>query len=218
MFQVTFAETPGQNSAKYFESIRHNPPLLLAFLREMPKGGDLHVHLYGAIYAESMIDWAAQSGLCVDRATSKLSRGTCDACDHNQLKPAASCALRDQPLYDQLVNAWSMRNFHPGAESGHDHFFESFGKFAPSFDDHIGDALAEVATRAAADHLQYVELMHTADGAGAIALGSKIGWDDDFSKLRDKLLAGGMSEVVTATRIQLDADEAHRSAILHCGR
>src|SRR6185436_16333259 len=39
-------------TATYFASIRNNPSLLLAFLAEMPKGGDLHNHLSGAIYAE----------------------------------------------------------------------------------------------------------------------------------------------------------------------
>ncbi|MFD8532897.1 response regulator transcription factor [Streptosporangium canum] len=28
------------------------------------------------------------------------------------------------------MRAWSMRGFTPGAESGHDHFFAAFGKFA----------------------------------------------------------------------------------------
>src|SRR5208337_283809 len=41
-----------QRTAHYMESIRQQPSLLLAFLREMPKGGDLHNHLAGAIYAE----------------------------------------------------------------------------------------------------------------------------------------------------------------------
>ena len=40
-------------AAAYFASIRSNPSLLLAFLIRMPKGGDLHNHLSGAIYAES---------------------------------------------------------------------------------------------------------------------------------------------------------------------
>ena len=53
------AATPAVSSAearteRYFQSIRNNPNLLLAFLRAMPKGGDLHNHLTGAIYAESL--------------------------------------------------------------------------------------------------------------------------------------------------------------------
>ena len=45
--------SPEQRAARYMESVRQKPGLLLAFLREMPKGGDLHNHLTGAVYAES---------------------------------------------------------------------------------------------------------------------------------------------------------------------
>ena len=183
----------------------------------MPKGGDLHVHLYGAIYAESMIDWASENALCVDRSTSRLMHAACDSCEPYKNKPSVRCAYQDHVLFDQLVDAWSMRNWHRAEESGHDRFFSTFDKFGPAFEKHIGEALAEVAARAAADHLQYVELMHTADGAGAAILGSKIGWDDDFGKLRDKLLAGGMLDVVASVRGQLDSDEARKKEVLRCG-
>ena len=221
MAQISRAQSPEEKTAKYFESVRHQPGLLQAFLRQMPKGGDLHVHLAGAIYAESMIDWASENALCVDRSTSKLIRAACDSCEPYKVKPSVRCAYQDQILYDQLVDAWSMRNWHREEESGHDHFFATFEKFGPALEKHIGDAFAEVAARAAADHLQYVELMNTSDGAQAAILGSKIGWDvgsgNDFGKLRDKLLAGGMSDVVASVRSQLDADEARKKELLHCG-
>jgi hypothetical protein len=206
-----------EKTAKYLESVRHQPPLLLAFLQEMPKGGDLHVHLSGAIYAESFIDWASEGALCVDRSTSKLMHAACDSCEPYKNKPSVRCAYQDHVLYNQLVDAWSMRNWHREEESGHDHFFATFDKFGPAMEKHVGDALAEVASRAAADHLQYVEVMHTADGAGAAILGDRIGWDDDFSKLRDNLLAGGMADVVASVRSQLDSDEARKKEVLHCG-
>src|SRR5690242_2658247 len=66
------AQTPEQRTARYLDSIRNQPSLLLAFLREMPKGGDLHNHLTGSIYAEDYIDFAASDNLCVDRTTSRL--------------------------------------------------------------------------------------------------------------------------------------------------
>jgi adenosine deaminase len=214
---VALGQSAEEKTAKYLESVRHQPGLLLAFLQAMPKGGDLHVHLYGAIYAENMIDWASENALCVDRSTSKLIRAACDSCEAYQNKPSVRCAYKDQILYDQLVDAWSMRNWHPAEESGHDHFFATFDKFGPAFDKHIGDALTEVASRAAADHLQYVELMHTADGMQAATLGSKMGWDDDFVKFREKLLAGGMADIVASVRGQLDFDEARKKELLHCG-
>src|ERR1700686_1283412 len=70
--------TPEQRANRYLESVRHSPPLALAFLREMPKGGDLHNHLGGAIYAEDLIDFAANDKLCFDRASSTLMPGPCD--------------------------------------------------------------------------------------------------------------------------------------------
>ncbi len=220
--RISAAESAEDKAAKYFESVRHNPGLLQAFLQEMPKGGDLHVHLSGAIYAESFIDWASENALCVDRSTSKLIHASCDSCDSYTNKPSVRCAYQDHILYGQLIDAWSMRNWHAADESGHDHFFATFEKFGPAMEKHVGDALAEVAARAAEDHLQYVEVMHTADGAQAAILGTKIGWADgstpgDFAKLRDKLLAGGMSDVVASVRRQLDSDEAREKEVLRCG-
>jgi hypothetical protein len=43
--------SPEQRTARYKDSVRSQPWLLLAFLQQMPKGGDLHNHLNGAIYA-----------------------------------------------------------------------------------------------------------------------------------------------------------------------
>ncbi len=62
-----------QRTSRYFESIRKSPPQELAFLLKMPKDGDLHNHLSGAIYAESYIQWAADNGLCVNTTTMALS-------------------------------------------------------------------------------------------------------------------------------------------------
>ncbi len=227
--QSSRAQNPEEKTAKYLEGVRHQPGLLLAFLQQMPKGGDLHVHLSGAIYAESMIDWASESALCVDRSTSKLITALCDSCEPYRERPSVRCAYQDHILYDQLVDAWSMRNWHREEESGHDHFFATFEKFGPALDNHIGEALAEVSSRAAADHLQYVEVMHSADRGQARDLGKRIGWgigsavglgiksDDDFGKLRDKLLSGGMRDIVASVRSQLDSDEARKKEVLHCG-
>ena len=85
---ISKAQTSEQKTSKYMESIRRQPPLLLAFLREMPKGGDLHNHLSGAIYAEDLIDFAASDNLCVDRTSSHLIAPPCDSCEKYTSKPA----------------------------------------------------------------------------------------------------------------------------------
>lgn len=96
--------------------------MLLAFIHDLPKGGDLHNHLDGAIYAEDLVDYAADANLCVDRTSSRLLAPPCDPCDLYTAKPAARCAYGDHVLYNQMIDAWSMRNWKTGDESGHDHF------------------------------------------------------------------------------------------------
>lgn len=212
------AENPEEKAARHLESIRDQHSLLLAWLQEMPKGGDLHNHLAGAIYAESWLDFAASDGLCVDRSTSVLLAPPCDrSCAGYANKPAAACAYGDQVLYNQLIDAWSMRNWGPGEEAGHDHFFAAFDKFQMAELNSVGDQLAEASGRAGADHLQYLELMHTADGMRAADLGAKLGWSDDFGKMREALLAGGLKDVAASTRAQLDREEARRAQLLRCG-
>jgi adenosine deaminase len=207
-----------QRAARYLDSVRRQPSLQLAFLREMPKGGDLHVHLSGALYAENLIDYAVGDNLCVDRTTSILIAPPCDdSCEKYTSKPAIRCAYGDHVLYNSIVDAWSMRNWEPGEESGHDHFFATFDKFSLAIHNHIGDALAEAASRAAEDRLLYLELMHTADAVQSGQLGAKLGWDDDFMRMREKLLAGGLKDVVTATSKRLDDDENTMRSVLKCG-
>ncbi len=210
------AQTPEERAARYLDSVRGQSPLLLDFLERLPKGADLHHHLSGAVYAETYIDLAAHDGLCVDTNTLALLDPPCDAGKNQQ---PASQGLTNQTLRDQMIDAWSMRNFHPSPDdrSGHDHFFATFGKFGAAWDAHAGELLAEVMSRAAAQHELYLETMFTPDNDGAAALGQKLGWDDDFGKMREKLLANGLALVVASGRAELDADEKQMCQDLHCG-
>src|SRR6476660_1816644 len=100
------AASAEQKTARYFDSVRSQPSLLHAFLQEMPKGGDLHNHLSGAVYAESFIQWAVQDGLCVDRSTLSFVQPPCDPAKD---KPPASLAYQDSVLYQRMLDAFSMR-------------------------------------------------------------------------------------------------------------
>ena len=211
------AQTAEQKTARYLDSVRKQPSLLLAFLDDMPKGGDLHNHLDGAIYAEDLIDFAASDNFCVDRTTSRLLAPPCDFCERYTAKPAIRCAYDDHVLYNQIIDAWSMRNWRPGDESGHDHFFATFDKFSLASHGHVAEAIASVINRAAREHVEYIEFMHTADGGTSAELGMKLGWDSDFARMRDRLLAGGLKEIAAATSKTLAEDEARARTELKCG-
>lgn len=211
------AQTPEQKTARYFASIRNQPSLMLAFLHDMPKGGDLHNHLDGALYAEDIIDWAVADNLCVDRTTSRLLAPPCDSCEHYTPKPAIRCAYDDHILYNQIIDAWSMRNWRAGEESGHDHFFATFDKFSLTTHNHVPEAIASVVNRAAKEHVQYIEFMHTADGRASAQLGQKLGWNEDLAKMRGQLLWGGLKEIVAATSKTLSDEETRVRSELKCG-
>ena len=211
------AQSAEQRTSLSFERARKQPQLLLAFLHDLPKGGDLHNHLDGAIYAEDLVDFAADGSLCTDRTSSRLLAPPCDPCETYTAKPAARCAYGDHVLYNQMIDAWSMRNWKSGDESGHDHFFATFDKFGLASHTHVAEAIAAATNRAGMDHLQYVELMHTADAGGAARLAEKVEWNPDYAKMRDSLLAAGMKDVVSETSKRLAADDARAKEILKCG-
>jgi adenosine deaminase len=215
---LAVAQTAEQKTSRFLDSIRKQPSLLLAFLHDVPKGGDLHNHLDGAIYAEDLIDFAASDNFCVDRTTSQLLGAPCDSCEKYTAKPAARCAYADHVLYNQIVDAWSMRNWRPGDESGHDHFFATFDKFVLTADNHAAEDVATVINRAAQEQVQYIEFMHTADGMASAQLGLKLGWDskNDFAKMREQLLASGLKEITAATSQTLAEDTAKARSELKC--
>jgi adenosine deaminase len=195
----------------YFESIKTNPQKLLALLKAMPKGGDLHNHLSGASYAEKMIHYANKDQLCINRQTfAVLEKTGCDP--QSQL----ANARKNIVFYQQVIDAWSMRNFHDKRESGHDHFFSTFVKFAAINKKHQAEMLAEIANRAGLQNESYLEVMVTLDHNASGRLGKQLGWDPDFSSMRAKLLAQGFDKIIKGISSTLDQDEGKINSILAC--
>jgi adenosine deaminase len=205
------------------ESLRDSPPELRNLLLKMPKGSDLHNHLYGAIYAETWIQNAADDNMCIDRSAIRgtlnvysPAEGNPPACQSG--KVPASDAFKDQHLYDSLVDAFSIRAFvaTPGV-TGHDHFFNAFAQFGGISERHLGEWLDEVAARADRQNVQYIELMHTPPFLGTVKAGYGIGWKDNLAEFRDALKATGeVAKDVATARKQLDEAEADRAKRQHC--
>src|SRR5262245_29087037 len=90
---ILWVAIAGQTSvtAARFAALRDDHTALRAFLRAMPKGADLHVHLSGAVFAEDLIAWAAQLELCI-----RLADMTIDAtqpCNEAERRPPVANAL-----------------------------------------------------------------------------------------------------------------------------
>ncbi len=221
-----------------FEAARRAGPLALhAFLEKMPKGADLHMHLSGAIYAETFLKDAVDDGLCIDPVKKSFAKPTDAGCPSGAV-PAAN-AFKDQTLYDALVDSFSMRAFVPTpGVNGHDQFFATFARFG-GLKDHSGEWLDEVATRAAAQNEQYLEVMMTPPFGHAAGLAYQIGWapsptlstlgdtsgpgipnptSAELAALRDKLLAAGLRDEIATDRAELDGALEKRNQIEHCGQ
>ena len=82
------------------EALRDDPEALLLAL---PKAGDLHNQLYGALRAETMIAWGAADGACIDE-TSLTASPSCapGATPLSEVEPGSQ-------LYADIVAAWSLR-------------------------------------------------------------------------------------------------------------
>ncbi|HLJ88424.1 MAG TPA: adenosine deaminase [Candidatus Angelobacter sp.] len=216
--------SPEAKAARALEAARQNPLELRAFLVRMPKGADLHNHLSGAVYAESWIRAAVEDGLCVVTDSPSFAKPVQPAADKGSDptcgdgRVPASQALKNQRLYDDLVNAFSMRNFVPTPGfSGHDQFFVTFGRFGGTDPKHIGEWLDEVVTRAAGQNEQYMELMATPAFNRGAAAARELGWHDDLKQFRDELLAHGLRDDIASARSYLDAAESRRRELEHCG-
>jgi len=216
-------------AARALEHASQQGPLALyAFFESMPKGADLHTHLAGAVYAETFIREAAEDNLCINGKTFALYKPPATT---RSLPPQPVCgdegepatnALTHQKLYDQLIDKYSMRTFVPvTGESGHDHFFASFDEFqAAENPSHGGEWVDELATRAAEQNEQYLEIMHTPTFAPVLALAENLGPIDlqtDFAHLRQQLLDAGLRKYLPAMQAEFEEAERNRREREHCG-
>jgi adenosine deaminase len=124
-----------------------------------------------------------------------------------------------QPLYDALVDSFSMRGFvESEGVTGHDHFFATFVKFGGTDPRHTGEFLDEVATRVAAQNEQYLELMETPTWHRLNDITKGMSWRDDLGSMRDELLAKGLADDVPLARAFWDKAEALRNELERCGK
>lgn len=197
---LSFSEINAERAtATYFNSIQNQPKKLSAFLWTMPKGGDLHNHLGGASLAENMLVYARQEGLCINAKSFAVKK------DSSCAKPYCVSQIQTFPcIYNQVIDAWSMRNFRPGKETGHDHFFATFEKFLPILIEHRPEMIREVIEQACHQNLLYVELMVTPDNNRSGLLARQWAWDPDLNRLRKRLLNKGVISIVKAMSQQFD--------------
>ena len=187
---------------------------LTAFTRAMPKGGELHNHVSGAIFAETLLAWAVEDGLCINVKTLAVT----PPCQPGEdLKPAAAIKT-DEVLRAAMIDSFSVR--HPDFldRSGHDQFFSSFGRFGAAGARRDGDMLANVVDSLARQNTFYLEAMVTPQGFASRAKGAQVGWKGgDLAAQQVANSAAGLETLVAAAIAETDAMEARARSLMMCG-
>lgn len=131
------------------------------FLTQMPKGGDIHHHYSGTIYAETYLEWVKQRDWRINSCTVKIV--TSQATEDNGCKTVTIDELyANEPLYRRLLMHWSDKDFdtHFHIQPPPDmNFFGTFFYFGPVSDDdeHLDVGLSIIRDRAIAENISYIE-------------------------------------------------------------
>jgi adenosine deaminase/adenosine deaminase CECR1 len=150
-----------QATERYYQNIisQVSPPIveLQQFIHYLPKGGDIHHHYVGALYAETYVDWVEQKGYCIYRDNFKIETQL----EANQRKSSKECIsvsqLRaDSFLYNRLLQHWSDKDFNNQLPSDQQ-FFSTFAYFFPIAYSFNRAGLEIIKNRALDENLQYIE-------------------------------------------------------------
>ncbi len=144
--------------------------MLNLFFTRMPKGGDIHHHYSGSIYAETYLDWIKKKGWFIDACSLKIvkvsERGKCQALTVDALRG-------NDVLYRKLLTLWSDKDY---ANHFHEqpppdtNFFNTFGYFGPVSDEYMDVGLNVLKQRAIKENISYIETMLTRVGASSSAV------------------------------------------------
>jgi adenosine deaminase len=141
---------------------------LTMFFSQMPKGGDLHHHYSGAIYAEQYVDFLDQQGLCVNKQTFRIETDKA-VIAAERAKPAkertclaSADVYNDDYTYRELLQRWSSKDFKtygPDQPPPDRQFFQTFGYFGPVSNASFHEGLLALKHRAILENVSYIETM-----------------------------------------------------------
>jgi hypothetical protein len=147
-----------QNVNSYFKKIRNHQAFLTVFFSQMPKGGDLHHHFSGSIYAETYLAYAIEKDYWINVVTLEV---TPEKKSEEGWLPFSS--LKAQGLLEtykqKLIQKWSIKDYN-GIDIPSDKlFFETFIHFGPISKKCWAQGLLELKNRAIAENVSYIETM-----------------------------------------------------------
>ena len=151
-FNICLSQSPD----KYFEKIRNNSAELTAFFSQMPKGGDLHHHYSGSVYAETYINYVIGKNYLLNKKTFEVSDKeeiTNDWAKFSILKNEGTLEFYKQ----KLIQKWSVKDYNNIDQASEKFFFETFSNFEIAAKANIDSGLLELKHRAIKENVSYIE-------------------------------------------------------------
>ena len=151
-----------QTIDKYFESIRDNSAALTAFFAEMPKGGDLHNHFSGSVYAETYIDQVVRMDYVINTTTLQVKKEI-PAEETNWAHFSSFNDSTRASFRQKLLMKWSVKDYNGVSYPSDKQFFETFSAFGIADDGpgRLDSGLMELKRRAVKERVSYIETMFT---------------------------------------------------------
>ncbi|NHA03720.1 adenosine deaminase [Mucilaginibacter sp. HC2] len=157
IFLFFYFSVDAQSVNTYLDKIRNNPAKLTAFFSQMPKGGDLHHHYSGSVYAETFIKYVIEKDYFLNKQTLEVNnRKTSE--DENWTK--FSTLEKDGQLSEykfRLLQKWSIKDYNQVSIPSDKQFFETFPNFSIASRNDVETGLLEIKKRAIDEHVSYIE-------------------------------------------------------------
>lgn len=144
-----------------FSSVKTDSIMLCHFFESMPKGGDIHHHAHGSVFAEDYIEVALKDDLFISVDEYKLYKYGGDSTDSIEKKiiPLRIFLNKNPENIETIIDNWSTRNYIHRKESGYQLFFNSFEKFFLAMKGSEVELLSEICFRASKSNISYLETM-----------------------------------------------------------
>ena len=227
IFLFLSASVSGQGIDKYFESIRNNTAELTAFFSLMPKGGDLHNHYSGSVYAETYINYVVDQNYVINEGTLEVkATAPNDGKDwvrFSKLNDSGLLATYKQ----KLIQKWSVKDYNGVSYPSDKQFFETFSGFGIANDGpgRLDTGLMELKRRAVKENVSYIETMFTSIHCDNIKImdtsfnrqledAQRSGSEAEATKLLDKIYKLVQDKNVKACAAAYNADVIEK---LHYG-
>ena len=169
---------------QYFEKIRSDESLLRYFFQTMPKGGDLHHHYSGSVYAETYLRAIEEQDLWVKHESYELLETEPSKMEKKHWSRISELKKKGtwSPVKLELIKSWSTKYYNNYRLPSDRHFFASFRNFNIAKTKTYKKGLIEIKQRAKKENVSYIETMFN-----ALKFSEKYDFEPHFNQSLSKL-------------------------------